>query len=126
MFLVTSESTIQQMVFERFRESGLTPVSVQVRSFPGETIVVIEVDRDYDNAIRLARELDDHIESGFVTVRWAPTAGKPRQSKEVVSVHDERIPKLVELMNARARTSEAQPSLRYVADVAERINLAVA
>src|ERR1019366_2332722 len=29
-------------------------------------------------------------------------------------------------MNARARTSEAQPSLRYVADVAERISLAVA
>jgi hypothetical protein len=44
----------------------------------------------------------------------------------VSGVHDDRIPALVELMNARARTSETQPSLRYVADVAERISLAVA
>jgi len=123
---MNSEATVRQMVLERFRQSGLEPVSIQVRSFPGETIVVIEVDRDYDSALSLARELDAHIESGFVTVRHASTGRKPPQHKEVSGVHDERIPALVELMNARARTSEAQPSLRYVADVAERINLAVA
>lgn len=123
---MNSEATVQRMVLERFRQSGLEPVSVQVRSFPGETIVVIEVDRDYDSAVRLARELDAHIESGFVTVRHAPGGRKPQQQhKEVNGVHDDRIPALVELMNARARTSETQPSLRYVADVAERINLAV-
>jgi hypothetical protein len=123
---MSSEVTVRQMVLERFRQSGLEPVSVQVRSFPGETIVVIEVDRDYDNAVNLARELDARIESGFVTVRRASNGKKSPPHKEVSGVHDERIPLLVELMNARARTSEAQPSLRYVADVAERINLAVA
>jgi hypothetical protein len=121
---MTSDATIQEVVLRRFHEAGLEPVTVQVRSFPGETIVVVEVAGDYDRAVELARELDAEIDSGFVTVRHAPSR---RTQRGVVSgVHDDRIPGLVELMNARARTSEAQPSLRYVADVEERINLAVA
>ena len=123
---MSTPTTVQQLVTERFRESGLNPVTIQVKSFPGETIVVVEVDRDYDRAVALARELDDHIESGFVTVRLAATGRKPQQRKPVSGVHDDRIPALIELMNARSRASEAQPSLRYVADVAERISLAVA
>jgi len=123
---MSSPTTVQQLVSDRFRESDLEPVTIQVKSFPGETIVVVEVDRDYDRAVALARELDDQIDSGFVTVRLAAAGRKAQQRKPVSGVHDDRIPALVELMNARARTSETQPSLRYVADVTERISLAVA
>jgi len=124
MLVMSSNAAVQQLVLERFRESGLEPVAVEVKSFPGETIVVVEVDREHDRAVDIARELDAEIESGFVTVRQAPS--RKRSQRELVSsVHDERIPRLIELMNARARTSEAQPSLRYVADVAERKALAV-
>lgn len=43
----------------------------------------------------------------------------------VKTVHDERVSDLIELMNARSRTSEHQPSLRYIQDAEERIKLAV-
>ena len=121
---MSSNAAVQQLVLNRFRESGLEPVAVEVRSFPGETIVVVEVDREHDRAVDIARELDAEIDSGFVTVRKSPSRKKSERDL-VLSVHDERIPRLIELMNARARTSEAQPSLRYVADVAERKALAV-
>jgi hypothetical protein len=122
---MSSNATIQQLVLDRFRESGLEPVAVEVKSYPGETIVVVEVDREHDRAVDIARKLDSEIESGFVTVRQAPSRKKSQQRELVSSVHDDRIPRLIELMNARARTSEAQPSLRYIADVAERKALAV-
>jgi len=122
---MSSTATLHQLVLERFNKSGMEPVTIQVKSFPGETIVVVEVDRDYDLALEVARELDTEIESGFVTVRHANPVRNSQQRKPVSGVHDDRIPALVELMNARARTSETQPSLRYVPDVSERINLAV-
>jgi AAA ATPase-like protein len=125
MLIMSSNATVRQLVLDRFRKSGLEPAAVEVKSFPGETIVVVEVEREHDRAVDIARELDAEIESGFVTVRQAPSRRGSQQRDLVSSVHDERIPRLIELMNARARTSEAQPSLRYVEDVAERKALAV-
>ena len=123
---MSTPSTLHQLVAERFSSSGLHPLRIQVKSFPGETIVVVEVDRDFDRAMELAQGLDNEIEAGFVTIRRAESPGTAKPSRPVSGVHDDRIPGLIELMNARARTSEAQPSLRYVADAVERINLAVA
>lgn len=125
MSTVSSNATVQQLVLDRFRESGLEPIAVEVKSFPGETIVVVEVDRQHDRAVDIARELDAEIESGFVTVRQSAPRKAAEQHAPVQSVHNQRIPRLIELMNARARTSEAQPSLRYVPDVEERKTLAV-
>ncbi len=122
---MSSTATVQQLVLDRFRASGLEPIAVEVKSFPGETIVVVEVDRQHDRALDIARELDAEIESGFVTVRQSPPRKTSEHREPLRSVHDDRIPRLIELMNARARTSEAQPSLRYVPDVAERKSLAV-
>lgn len=125
-----SEASVQQLVLDRYRQAGIEPVSSQVRSFPGETIVVVEVDKEYERAMEIARELDAKIPSGFVTVRLASPSKKAlshrEARKDISGVHDERIPGLLELMNARARTSESQPSLRYVVDAAETLKLAVA
>jgi len=122
---MSSNATVEQLVLDRFRESGLDPVHVEVKSFPGETIVVVEVDQQHDRAMEIARELDGQIESGFVTIRQAPSAKGMKRREPVFTVHDERVPKLIELMSARARTSEAQPSLRYVEDASERRALAI-
>lgn len=123
---MTDEVTVRELVLNHFRRAGLEPIAVEVRSFPGETIAIVRVDHDYERAIKIAKELDKQIENGFVSVREASKSTASIQQQPVSSVHDERIPQLIELLNARARTSESQPSLRYVPDVAERINLAVA
>jgi len=126
MQAVTSESVVRNLVERHFALAGLVPKSINVRTFPGETIAVVEVENEYERAVVLAGELDEKIEDGFVTVRRVEPRAKKRKSLgPVKSVHDERIATLIELMNARARTSENQPSLRYVQDVEERLNLAV-
>ena len=122
---MTTEGTVKELVMAHFKRAGLDPVSIEVRSFPSETIVVVEVDGDYDRALSLAEELDSKIESGFVTVRQTPRRAQTKTAGRVKNVHDQRILELIELMNARARTSESQPSLRYVPDVEERVNLAI-
>ena len=122
---MTTEMTVNELVMMHFKRAGLVPLSIEVRSYPGETIAIVEVDSEYDRALSLAGELDAKIENGFVTVRQTRRRGQKKIAGRVKSVHDERIPELIELMSARARTSESQPSLRYVRDVEERVNLAI-
>jgi hypothetical protein len=122
---VTTETHIRKLVEKRFLAAGLSPVSVQVRSFPGETIAIVEIDKEYERALILAEELDKEIHNGFVTVKYVKPKFVKKSTKSVGNVHDERIPKLIELMNARARTSENQPSLSYIQDVGERLSLAI-
>lgn len=120
------DTTIRQLVERAFASAGLQPVSVQIRSFPGETIAIVEVDADYEKALAIAQKLDSEIEGGFVTVRQVvPKASKKPGGTSVKDVHDERVATLLELLSARSRTSETQPSLRFVKDVDERLNLAV-
>lgn len=122
---MTTEGTVRELVMKHFERAGLVPVSIEVRNYPGETIAIVEVDTDYDRALSLAGELDARIENGFVTIRQTPRRAQRKLAGRVKSVHDEQIPELIELMSARARTSESQPSLRYVSDVEERVNLAI-
>lgn len=123
---MTSETAIRTLVERHFLNAGLRPVSVTVRSFPGEIIAVVEVDTDFERALSLAEEIGEQIESGFVTVKQVSKTGTRRRALgPVKSVHDERVPALIELMNARSRTSEHQPSLRYIQDAEERLKLAI-
>ncbi len=120
------DATVRQLVEREFASAGLRPVSIQIRSFPGETIAIVEVDANYERALSVAQMLDGKIENGFVTVRQvAPKAPKKQLGGSVKDVHDERVATLLELLSARSRTSETQPSLRFVKDVDERLNLAV-
>lgn len=104
----------------RFEAEGVRVVSVTERAFPGEIIFIVEVRDHYDEAIALASKIDCEIEGGFITVRKA-TESAPSTARRVSGVRDEQITGLIELMDARSRTSEAQPSLNYVADVAGRL-----
>ncbi|CTP85140.1 AAA family ATPase [Xanthomonas graminis] len=121
-----SEATIRALVEREFSASGVRTCSIQIRSFPGETIAVVEVDADYEKALGIAQKLDARIQNGFVTVRKIESKrGKKGAVQSVKDVHDPRVGQLLELLNARSRTSETQPSLRFVKDVDERLNLAV-
>lgn len=122
-----NESNVRQLVENEFRSAGLAPVSVQIRTFPGEVIAIVEVDRDYQKALSIAQSIDQKIENGFVTVRQIAHGGSERKhvTKGVDSVHDDRVATLINLLNARSRTSESQPSLLYIKDVDERLSLAV-
>jgi hypothetical protein len=122
---IMRESDIRELVRSHFQLAGIDPASIEVRTFPGEIIAIVEVDKEYDRAIMLAEEIDKKIENGFVTVRKISRRAQTRPVGRVESVHDDRISTLIELMSARARASENQPSLRYVTDVAERVNLAI-
>lgn len=123
---MSSELSVRKLVDDELRQAGIRPVSVQVRTFPGEVIAIIEVDRDYQRALSIAQRIDERIENGFVTVRQVKAGATKRLSaKAVKNVHDERVADLLRLLNARSRTSESQPSLRYIQDVEERLSLAV-
>lgn len=123
---MTQESNVRQLVETEFKHAGIKPVSVQIRTFPGEVIAIVEVDRDYQLALSVAQSLDKKIDNGFVTVRQVSSVQpKKGAAKAVENVHDDRVAALINLLNARSRTSESQPSLLYIKDVDERLSLAV-
>lgn len=124
--MMSSEATVRELVEGAFAAERLFPISVQIRSFPGETIAVVEVASDYERALAVAQSLDGKIQNGFVTVRQVePSNGKKPDTGAVKNVHDPQVASLLELLNARSRTSESQPSLRFIKDVDERLNLAL-
>ncbi|MGP3661127.1 ATP-binding protein [Burkholderia gladioli] len=119
------ESDLKGIIDTAMRRAGVSPFSIQIRTFPGELIAIVEVERNYQRAIEVAQELDSQIENGFVTVRQVKSGGSKKDHKAVSGVHDLRISELLSLLSTRSRTSESQPSLRYIQDVEERLSVAI-
>ncbi len=122
---MSTEATMRSVIDAEFRAANITPISIQIRTFPNEAIAIIEVDKDYDQALSVAQRIDELIENGFVTIRKVKSTSQKPDTRRVSGVHDDRIPNLIRLLNSRSRTSETQPSLRYIGDVAERLSLAI-
>ncbi len=118
-----SPAIIEALVRSKFVESGIQPTSVELRRFPGETIVIVEVATQFEKAVSVGSSLDNDIEDGFVTVRFTNTPSGV-ETAPVGSVRDQRVTKLIEMLDTRSRTSEAQPSLRYLEDVDGRLQVA--
>lgn len=116
-------------VRERFAEVKITLGDVDVRRYPEETIVVVRVDKtDAVRAIDFANDLDRELAQlgfdGFITVKeliGESSAGV--KATRVANLSDTRISDLVNLLAARSRTSEVQPSLRYVSDVQGTVDI---
>ena len=112
----------QDLVRRRFEEAHIPLQSLETRHFPGELIVVVFTpESHFDDAVRLANELDDLIEDGFVTVRRSGRKEPQVSQSGASSLRDQRISGLIDLLSSRSRTSEAAPSLKYVIDLAENI-----
>lgn len=127
MHMKFTDLSLQEFVRSEFRVRGVEVKSITVRAYPGETILIAQVAHHLEEqAKRAASEIDSQIEGGFVIVR--PFAEKQTSASppEKLTVASERVTQLLELIYARSRASEAQPSISYIPDIAERLKLALA
>jgi hypothetical protein len=121
----------EDLIKRTFSEAGLYPRSIDRKDYPGETIFVIYVDEnDFSAAADLGNTIDARIEdlgiTGFVTVRKAESASSGPGPRLKQGVSDPRVDKLINLIAARSRASEVQPSLSYIPDAAGNLSTAVA
>ncbi len=122
--------TPDALIRSRFAEAGIQISALDRRDYPEETIFVVRVaEADYANAVKIGNSIDHEIGKlnfkGFVTVR------KIESSSASVTwlkdgVANSKANELVSLLTARSRTSEIQPSLRYIPDTARNIATVVA
>lgn len=116
-------------VRDRFASEKIRLGEVDVRRYPEETILVVRVDkmdaaRAIDFASVLDRELAERGFDGFITVKeLTGESSAGARTTRIASLSDARIADLVNLLTARSRTSEVQPSLRYVSDVQGTVNI---
>ena len=120
----------EQFVRESYQRRELPVAELTIRDFPEETIIVVRVDEvDFKAAIELANQLDTELAdrgfSGFVTVKKAGDGEATRQLAPVQSLDDDSVTAFVQLLTARARTTEIQPSLEYIGDVQDTIAAAM-
>ncbi|HEY6334006.1 MAG TPA: hypothetical protein VI756_32115 [Blastocatellia bacterium] len=125
--LVDAEGLIKRT----FSEEGLAVRSIDRKDYPGETIFVIYVDDgDFSVAAELGNTVDAQIEdlgiNGFVTVRKADAMAGGLGQRLRQGVSDPRVHELINLIAARSRASEVQPSLSYIPDAAGNLSTAVA
>jgi AAA ATPase domain len=124
-----AEPPVVEGVRSAFSDAGVEILKVDVRAYPEETIVVVQVpEEEIEAGALVGNELDRRFSAegfdGFVTVRPARKEKDPKQSALTEGVRDSRATELARLIAERSRTSEAQPSLHYVKDVAANISAA--
>jgi hypothetical protein len=125
---MTSSTTddILDLVRTAFAKAQIPLSSATIRTFPNEVIVIVEVQSNhFSDALSIASDLDSKIQNGFVTVRKAKQEDETTQFTRAQSLLDPRVSALIELLNARSRTSEQQPSLRYFPDATQTVNIAM-
>lgn len=117
------EIDLEALVRNAFKNADVQTSDVSVRQFPGEIIIIVEVGESaFSRAVTLANAIVLPDPQAFVTVRKVADQDT-RPSTRVSSLNDPRITALVELIEAKSRTSESQASLEYIQDVGD--NLAV-
>jgi hypothetical protein len=120
----------ETIVQNRFSAAGIEIQSIERKDYPEESIFVVCItEDDFDRAAKVGNSLDPELAqkgfNGFVVVRKVE-----REVKSVVThikdgVQNPKATKLAQLLIARSRTSEAQPSLDYVPDTAQNILTAI-
>ena len=123
---IDTETFIQN----RFSEVGIEIQSIERKNYPGESIFVVHTtEDDFDRAARVGNTLDHELAAqgfdGFVAVRKAEREVKSVITRLKDGIKDPKATELVNLLTARSRTSEVQPSLSYVPDTAQNILTAI-
>lgn len=121
----------ETLIQDRFSEARVNVQSIERRDYPGEIIFVIYADElQFAEAAQLGNKIDHELESlgvkGFVTVRKAEPNQVAATSRLKLGVADPLVNQLMNLITARSRTSEAQPSLAYIPDAANNLLTVVA
>jgi hypothetical protein len=122
-----AESSSVEGVRNAFSDAGVEILKVDVRAYPEETIIVVHVpEEEIEAGASIGNELDRRFSAegfdGFVTVRPGRKQKEQKHSALTEGVRDSRATELARLIAERSRTSEAQPSLHYVKDVAANIS----
>lgn len=123
---MSKDFDVEEFVRNSFQRAKLPLGELSVRDFPEETIVVVHVEEsDFQAAIELANQLDATLAerdfSGFVTVKKQKAPSAKTRLSRVQALDDEAVTSFVQLLTSRARTTEVQPSLEYIADVQNTI-----
>jgi hypothetical protein len=121
-----SDRELIERVERFFADRGLETISVTVRAFPNETIVIVEMESIFaEEAIKVTSEVESELPPGFLVVIRKADARVSVKKASVTSVNDNRVSRLIELLNERSRTSEQQPSLQYIVDAAQNLRVAL-
>jgi hypothetical protein len=116
------------LVEQVFRANDVVLQSTEVHEYPEETIVVTRVlTEDFDRAVALASSTDGILSNkgfrGFVVVRKAAAPSKELSfATGTLDLGDPQATELANLLAARSRTSEVQPSLSYIPDATHNIS----
>lgn len=118
----------RQVVLDRFASEGVPVDNLLAREYPEETVFVAHVPDEFlQRAAEIGNLLDQELQSqgfkGFVTIRKSgtPPLSSAQPFRARAGVADDRVADLIALISSRARTSETQPSLRYVRDAAANL-----
>lgn len=116
----------EDLVKRRFSEAGIEAKSIEKIVYPEETIFIVKVpESDFDEAVDIGNSLDNELVAqdfdGFVTVRKAEKAVAKITGRLKRGVKDSKATDFVNLLIARSRASEIQPSLSYIPDTAKNI-----
>ena len=114
----------------RFSEDGIQIRSIERRDYPEESIFVVHVvEADFDRAAEFGNFLDAELGQqgfdGFVVVRKIEREEKDAMKRLKDGVQNPKTIELIDVLTARSRTSETQPSLSYVPDTAQNILAAI-
>lgn len=126
-------STTAQTAIERIRSAlenhNISPLDIVARAYPDEVNFIVYVREEVlPQAISVGNQLDDVIGSpdqpAFVVVRKAPPSMVASADVQPLKtgVQDDRATRLVQLITARSRVSEVQPSLSYIRDVRSNLS----
>jgi hypothetical protein len=112
-----------------FASAKIAIAKIDLREYPDESIVVIKVaPSDLEQAIELANSLDKELAAlgfrGFTTVKPEEEIATSGKRGAIEALTDDCVHSLVNLLTARSRTSEIQPSLEYIADAGGKISVA--
>ena len=120
---------IEAFIQNRFFEVGIEIQSIERKDYPGESLfVVYTAEDDFHRAVRVGNDLDRELAAqevdSYVAVRKAEREVKI-MTRLKDGVKDLKATELANLLTARSRISEVQPSLSYVPDTAQNILTAI-
>jgi hypothetical protein len=109
-------------------KNGVGIISLDAREYPEEVIFVVRVSSgDYEKALSTADLIDTEFKRidfpGFVTFRKASADASNPASSAKLDLSSDKALELANLLTARSRASEVQPSLTYIRDAANHLSL---
>ncbi|RYH54346.1 MAG: hypothetical protein EON54_13065, partial [Alcaligenaceae bacterium] len=104
--------------------AGISPFEIVEREFPGERWIIISVSEDsIATGQSLAGDIEKRLSDGHDAISVTVFFRAAKEDVDNAGTHaatgrlsDRSVDRLIQLLEARSRTSDAVPSLRYMED----------